>query len=46
MFFHSFSSPYDKMAGLAMQYPVEVLAQARIRADRSGCAASEDLHDS
>jgi hypothetical protein len=29
-----------------MQYPVEVLAQARIRAGRSGCAASEDLQDS
>jgi hypothetical protein len=29
-----------------MQNPVEVLAQARIRAGRSGCAASEDLHES
>ena len=40
------SPPYDKAVGLAMQYPVEVLAHARIRTDRSGCAASEDLQDS
>ena len=35
-------SPYDKAVGLAMQYPAEVLAHARIRADWSGRAASED----
>jgi hypothetical protein len=29
-----------------MPYPVEVLAHAKIRAGRSGCAASEDLQDS
>ena len=46
MCFHPSSSPYDKVVGLAMQYPVEVLAQARIRAGRPGCAAREDLQDS
>lgn len=46
MCFQPSSSPYDKVAWLAMQYPVEVVAQAKMRVGRPGSVASEDLHES
>jgi hypothetical protein len=46
MCFQPFSSPYDKVAGLAMQNPVEAVAHARMRAGRPDWVSSEDLHES